>query len=266
MSARVRVGTSGWSYDHWDGAFYPEGVKPADRLRYYACAFPTVEVNATFYRLPAEKTVRAWRDAVGDDFAFAVKGSRFITHYRKLSGAEEAVATFCERVSVLGAKLHVVLWQLPPDLKLDATLLEAFVSALPGGIRHAIEFRHPSWLAEEAFDALRAHGVAHVHVSSDAMPVDLTTTADFVYTRFHGLSGYHGAYVRRELEPWAEFLSSQRAQGRDGYSYFNNDANACAPRDAVVLAQLSEALREPGDPGEPREPQEPGESGEERAG
>ena len=240
MTASIRIGTSGWSYDHWEGAFYPESVGPAERLHHYASVFPTVEVNATFYRLPAEKTVLAWREEAGNGFAFSVKGSRFITHFRKLADTAEAVANFCDRMSVLGGSLHVVLWQLPPDLRFDQRLLQSFVSVLPEGVRHAIEFRHASWLTKETFDALRDGNVAHVHVSSDVMPVDLTTTTDFVYVRFHGLAGYHGAYVHRTLEPWAEFLRTQRAEGRDCYVYFNNDANACAPRDAVALAALCE--------------------------
>lgn len=237
--AVIRIGTSGWSYDHWEGAFYPPEVRPAERLAWYARRFPTVEINATFYRLPSEKTVGTWRDAVPSDFTFSVKGSRFITHYRRLEGVGESVESFCARVGLLGERLHVVLWQLPPDMTLDAERLGEFLRLLPRDVRHAVEFRDPSWLVESVFHMLREHGVAQVQVSSDIMPVDLTTTADFAYVRFHGLAGYHGAYVSRELEPWADFVRSRRDSGCDAYVYFNNDANAHAPRDAATLQRLS---------------------------
>jgi len=242
--ARIRVGTSGWSYDHWQGAFYPTGVKPSERLAWYATRFPTVEVNATFYRLPSEKVVRGWRDAVPPGFAFAVKGSRFITHYRKLVDVGDAVATFCGRLAVLGEKLRVVLWQLPPGLSRDTARLESFLGVLPGNLRHAVEFRETSWLTSDVFEVLRARNVAHVHVSSDAMPIDLTTTADFAYVRFHGLAGYHGEYVERALLSWGAFLCAERDKGHDAYVYFNNDANACAPRDAVRLQEMCAASRQ----------------------
>lgn len=238
MAGHLRIGTSGWSYDHWDGAFYPGGLKSSERLAYYASRFPTVEINATFYRLPAEKTVEAWRDSVPADFAFAVKGSRFITHFRRLAEVGDSVRMFCDRVELLGNRLHVVLWQLPAGMTVDVRLLDTFLAVLPGAIRHAIEFRDASWLVEQTFDVLSAHNVAHTHVSSDVMPIDLTTTADFVYVRLHGLGGYHGEYVERPLEPWAGFLRAQVNAGRDAYVYFNNDARACAPHDAVRLARM----------------------------
>ena len=238
-SARIRIGTSGWSYDHWRGVFYPEGLPAAQRLEYYASKFRTVEIDATFYRLPSEQAVRAWREAVPDGFAFAVKGSRFITHVRRLADAGEASATFLRRMSLLGDALEVVLWQLPPTLHLDAALLDGFLDGLPGGrVRHAVEFRHESWLTEEAFDVLRKNGAAHVSVSSDAMPENLTATADFVYVRLHGTETYHGAYERPALGPWAQFLSEQLSVGRDVYAYFNNDFEGHAPRDATQLIDM----------------------------
>ena len=237
--ARIRIGTSGWSYDHWRGVFYPEPLPSAERLAFYASRFETVEVDATFYRLPSEKTVMAWREEVPEGFGFSVKGSRFITHVRRLAGVEEAATLFLQRMSLLGDALQVVLWQLPPTLRRDETLLDRFLGGLPEGrVRHAVEFRDESWLAEEVFDVLRRHHVAHVSVSSDVMPENLTVTADFVYVRFHGTASYHGAYVRPALEPWARFLSDQRELGRDVYAYFNNDFEGHAPRDAARLAGI----------------------------
>ena len=242
MSARsgvIHVGTSGWSYDHWSGVFYPPHLPAKERLAFYSSCFSTVEIDATFYRLPSEAAVRHWRESVPADFRFAVKGSRFITHYRRLSGVNDALATFMRRVSLLGDKLAVVLWQLPPTMQCDLGVLERFLTQLPTGpARHAIEFRHDSWLAEQTFELLGRHGVAQVHVSGDQMRTELTPTADFVYTRLHGTAAYHGAYERPALEPWARFLREQLGEGRDCYAYFNNDAEGHAPADAKRLIEM----------------------------
>jgi uncharacterized protein YecE (DUF72 family) len=240
---RIHVGTSGWSYAHWDPSFYPEHTPADRRLTAYAERLPTVEIDATFYRLPSEHAVATWRDETPPGFVFAVKGSRFVTHFRRLTDTDEAVAGFAERLSLLGDKLHVMLWQLPPDLKADPALLDRFLTSLPKGVRHAVEFRNVSWLAPETFEVLRAHGTAHVHISSDEMPVDLTPTADFVYVRLHGTVEYHGAYTHPALEPWARFLAEQAAAGRDGYVYFNNDFEGHAPRDAArLIGMLGEGV------------------------
>ncbi len=239
MSGRVWVGTSGWSYDHWEGAFYPPGVPRSRWFQAYAARFPTVEINYSFYRLPSEATFRRWHEAAPEGFRFAVKGSRFITHVRRLAGCEEEVRRFLGRAAGLGEHLAVVLWQLPPNLEADPERLRGFCRMLPGGVRHAVEFRHPSWLTEEVLQVLREHNVAQVAVSSTIMPRDFTATADFVYARFHGLSeGYAHDYSRAELRPWAEFLRQAAARGLEGYAYFNNDALARAPKNAAELVAL----------------------------
>jgi len=239
---RIRVGTSGWSYDHWAaGVFYPEHLAQARRLEYYASRFDTVEVDATFYRLPSEHAVRVWHDTVPEHFRFAVKGSRSITHFRRLGDIDEALASFSERMSGLGGKLGVVLWQLPPNLKADAGLLSRFLRRLPDmPARHAIEFRHDSWSTEEIRDLLGESGVANVWASNGAATQAPVPTADFVYVRFHGTSVYHGAYDHPALEPWARLLREQATAQRDCYAYFNNDAQGHAPQDAQRLVQMLE--------------------------
>ncbi len=234
--ARIRVGTSGWSYDHWVGPFYPRGLRSAHRLEYYAAQLPAVEIDATFYRLPSEKVVKAWAEAVPEGFTFAVKGTRFITQFRRLKDVTEPAAAFMDRVGLLGDKLRVVLWLVPPAMKRDDAVLDTFLAGLPlGPVRHAVEFRHESWLCEDVFAILREHGAAVVHVSSDAMPCDLTPTTDFVYVRFHDTAEYHGSYVEPALEPWCRFLVDQVHAGREGFAFFNNDAEAHAPVDAARL-------------------------------
>lgn len=235
----LRIGTSGWSYDHWDGVFYPEGFSAAERLAYYATHFRTVEINATFYRLPTQHAVDSWRKQVPDDFLFAVKGSQFITHYRRLQNIDEQLETFMERVGGLGKRLGPLLWQLPPSMDRDDALLERFLAKLPdSGIQHAIEFRDDSWLAEPVFELLREYNVAVVNVSGGQIREDHTPTADFVYGRFHGGAAYHGQYNRPDLEPWRSFFSEQLKAGRDCYAYFNNDVGGHAPADAARLGEM----------------------------
>jgi uncharacterized protein YecE (DUF72 family) len=234
----IAVGTSGWSYDDWAGAFYPGGLPRSRRLGYYVREFPTVEINYSFYRLPSEGTVLRWRREAPLGFLFALKGSRYITHVRRLRETGDEVRRFIERAAPLGTALGPLLWQLP-RAPVDVPRLEAFLDSLPRTERHAVEFRHPSWLVNEVFDVLRRRGVAHVAVSSTQMPADFTTTADFVYVRFHGLTqGFAHDYTRDELQPWVEFLQEARREGRQGFVYFNNDAQARAPKNARELVEL----------------------------
>lgn len=236
---RIRTGTSGWSYRHWEGAFYPPSLADSQHLPYYAERFPTVEVNASFYRMPTEQAVRHWAERVGDDFVFAVKGSRFITHYHRLENVAGQVAAFLSRMQTLGDKLGVVLWQLPASMSPHHGELDAFLGLMPRtGLRHAVEFRDKAWLTDETYEILRGHNAAVVNVSSAQMPQDLTVTADFVYVRFHGLPDFDHDYTAEQLRPWAEFLKQQDAEGRDGYVYFNNDGRARAPANASELIRL----------------------------
>lgn len=241
----IRVGTSGWSYDHWRGVFYPDHLPAEGRLAHYATRFDTVEVNSTFYGLPKEETVLHWRESVPDGFVFAVKGSRYVTHIRRLRDVGDDVETLMWRLRPLGETLGPMLWQLPPSMKKDVRLLDSFLSILRASssrdgrpIRHAIEFRDDSWLDDEVFATLSAHDAAIVNTSGEQLRTDFTPTASFVYVRFHGTRRYHGTYERPQLAPWERFLSQQAAQGRDCYAYFNNDAEGHAPGDAHTLLQM----------------------------
>lgn len=239
---RILIGTSGWVYKGWAGAFYPQGLRPPELFGYYGSQFPTVEINATFYRLPTENMVENWREKAPDDFIYAVKGSRFITQMKKLNVTEDSISIFFKRIQPLREHLGPILWQLPPNLHRDVPRLERFLDMVPGRFRHAVEFRHPSWIEDEVFDVLRAHKAAHVSVSSQRMPMSFAVTTDFVYIRFHGLEG--GAahdYTRAELEPWAEHCQAALRQDKTVYAYFNNDWNARAPENARALMQMTEA-------------------------
>ncbi|HYB98419.1 MAG TPA: DUF72 domain-containing protein [Candidatus Limnocylindrales bacterium] len=236
----ARVGTSGWIYKSWAQTFYPPDVGKTGHLEHYARRFDTVEINASFYRLPPAETARAWSKKVPRDFVFALKGSRFITHMKKLAVDGRSIEIFFERARMLGRKLGPILWQLPPQLGYDPERLERFLKTVPRRHSHAVEFRHPSWYDHETtFDILRERRAAHVCVSSLGMARNLAVTADFTYVRFHGLDG--GAahdYTRRELRPWADHCRRCLETGVAVYAYFNNDANTRAPKNADTFREM----------------------------
>jgi uncharacterized protein YecE (DUF72 family) len=254
----VRVGTCGWIYRHWRGCFYPDGL-PARRWRdWYIAAFPAVEVDYSFYRLPSPAAIAAWRSAAASapGSRFALKGSRLITHVRRLEGVDEALSAYVERVRPLSPALAFVLWQLPPSLPLDVPRLVRFLERLPTDLRHCIEFRDPSWLVPESLDALRERGVACCWVSSRAMPAAAPDTAGFAALRLHGLGGgFAHDYTEDELSPWAERLRSVAASGRDAYAFFNNDGACRAPADARQLIGLLGDAAVPWPPAEVRAPE-----------
>src|SRR5712671_6814522 len=201
---RIYIGTSGWSYKSWDKTFYPSDLPKTRQFNFYATQFPSVEINLTFYRLPTPRMVSGWRDKAPPGFVYAVKGSRFITHMKKLANLDGAVQKFFDAIEPLKKRIGPILWQLPPVLRKDVARLDDFLRQLPKSYHYAVEFRHPSWLDEEILGVLREHETALVSISSRAMPMNLEVTADIIYIRFHGLAG--GAahnYTRKELEPWA---------------------------------------------------------------
>lgn len=180
---------------------------------------------------------RHWHEVAREGFLYAVKGSRFITHIKRLTDAEAALKKFFSRIKPLKDRTGPILWQLPPNFKKDIPRLEEFLAQLPKTYRHAVEFREHSWLDDEVFDLLKKYKVAHVSVSLGKMPMNLTVTTDFIYIRFHGLAG--GAvhdYTRAELKPWARHIAAH--PDKTVFVYFNNDVNVRAPQNARVLMQM----------------------------
>ena len=234
----IFVGTSGWTYDDWSGKFYPPEVKGADRLSFYARQFNTVEVNATFYRIPFQSIIDGWNKRLESGFHLVVKGSRNVTHFKKLKDCEAALKAFLDRVLQL-RRLRVILWQLPPSFHKDLEALDGFLSVLPASVRHALEFRHKSWWSDDAVELLTRHNAAFVAVSHPRLPDDILLTADFLYVRFHGLGKnlYQYDYSREELEKWAARLKNLLPD-RTLYAFFNNDYNAYAPQNAKTLREL----------------------------
>ncbi len=241
--ARTFIGCSGFSYRHWSGGvFYPEGLSQRKWLEHYCTRFNTVELNNTFYRLPPESNFVSWRNRTPGGFRFAVKGSRLITHIRRLHDCEGPVREFMSRVSALGEKLGVVLWQLPPAFRANRELLRQFALLLKatGFPSHAFEFRHPSWLAPEMEAILVYFGFARVAADGRTCPVEEAGGGgDFVYFRRHGPGGrYNALYSEDTLEEDANRAQKWIEMGRNVYVYFNNDARGYAPHNATQLLQM----------------------------
>jgi uncharacterized protein YecE (DUF72 family) len=225
--------------------FYPKGVKQPDWFAYYARHFESVEINNTFYRLPSEQAWKHWRDQAPEGFCYAVKGSRYITHIRRLKDCARPIETFATRALLLGEGLGPILWQLPPNFAPDLERLDGFLALLPRDTRHVVEFRHEGWLQAPTYDTLRRHNVALCvyHRGSETSPIE--TSADFVYIRFHGTNRrYGGAYSDRELSRWAERLRTLPASVQTVYVYFNNDAGGNAIRNALSLREVLSTAKE----------------------
>jgi uncharacterized protein YecE (DUF72 family) len=232
----VFVGTSGWQYDDWRGRFYPKGLPKSEWLRYFSEAFPTVEVNNTFYQLPKEETFVTWREASADGFLVAIKASRYITHIRRLRECRDPVRLLWSRCRRLGKKLGPVLFQLPPNFKADVDLLRGFLRLLPKGMQAAFEFRHPSWASEETKGALDEAGSALVLADRPGARVPNVVTGGWSYIRFHQGTPLGPGYARSKLRRWAERIRETHA--RDTFAYFNNDTGGAAVRDARALTEL----------------------------
>ncbi len=235
---KIHVGTSGWTYDDWAERFYPKEVKGTDQLLYYVKQFDTVEVNSTFYRTPSETVIQSWNKRLPSGYHLVVKGSRVVTHLKRLKNCEASLNLFLERVLKL-ASLKVILWQLPPSFHKDLSTLDHFLKQLPKTVRHAVEFRHASWWHEEVTAVLARHKAAFVAVSHPDLTEEIWPTTDFLYLRFHGRGSqlYQYNYSRKELAEWSDRMK-RHLRGRTLYAFFNNDYHAYAPKNAALLREL----------------------------
>ncbi|HEY3351658.1 MAG TPA: DUF72 domain-containing protein [Polyangia bacterium] len=234
-----RVGTSGWHYPHWRGPFYPPDLPVAQLLAFYAARFDTVEVNNFFYRLPTLKAVDAWRDGTPPGFLFAIKGSRFLTHMKKLKDPAEGLGRMLPVCEELGQKLGPILFQLPPRWGKDAGRLDEFLAALPRTHRYAFELRDPSWHASDVLAVLRRHAAAFCQWELAGVQSPLEITADIAYVRLHGPGGpYQGSYSRGRLATWAKRIRAWERELRGIYIYFDNDQAGYAAHDAQALRRM----------------------------
>ncbi len=234
MAGTLYLGTSGFAYDEWKGPFYPEKTKQQEMLPFYAGRFNSVEINYTFRQQPAEKTLTAWRDATPEGFTFTLKAHQRITHWLRLADADQSVSAFLDRAKVLGARLGTILFQCPPNLPYDRTLIEGFLAYLPPTFRCAFEFRHPSW--SEAGPLLASQGAAWCVAETDdsAVPDDFTIPASpFSYLRLRKTQ-----YSDEELAAWARRIGSVLAQDSDVYCYFKHEEKGAGPILAERLAGL----------------------------
>jgi uncharacterized protein YecE (DUF72 family) len=239
VTGRLRIGTSGWVYKHWMGIFYPPKMLGSEQLAFFARHFDTVEVNFSFYRLPERRVFEGWREESPEGFLFAVKGSRYLTHIKKLKDPEEPLHRLMDRAQGLGQKLGPILFQFPPAWRLDLERLQTFVPMLAAypDQRFTFEFRHTSWLVPAVYALLEEAGAALCLPVSPSVPLDVRLTAPWTYVRMH--SGEHGTgYTDPELHVWAERLRGYLGEGVDCYVYFNNDPEGHALRDAVRLRDM----------------------------
>lgn len=240
--ADVFIGCSGFNYRHWRGAFYPEKLPQKRWFDYYWNVFSTVELNVTFYRLPLPATFAKWRQETPDSFTFAIKGSRFITHVKRLTDTEQSVQHFFDAALNLQEKLKVVLWQFPPGFQVTIERLHDFLRQLQQyPVRQTFEFRHGSWLTPETVDLCREYGVSICMADWPEFLIETPQTTDFVYIRRHGHDrSYTGNYSTDELAADAARIKTYRENGIDVFIYFNNDLGGYAPRNALELQQMLE--------------------------
>ena len=237
--ARARIGTSGWSYNHWENVLYPPGLPVGERLGRYTARFDTVELNASFYRWPREQTFASWRRRLPEGFELTVKAPRGLTHSRRLYSPEPWVERITAAWHALRERRGVLLVQLHPQHQRDDARLGYFLGLLPSWIKVAVEFRHASWVDDRVFSLLADHGAAYCVTSGAHLPCVLRATTSWVYVRLHGPDPEHlyaGSYSDADLDWWAARIREWRDASLDVYAYFNNDGHGHAVRNAEGLA------------------------------
>lgn len=240
QDGQIHVGTSGWSYDHWKGPFYPQDLPGTRMLEYYARHFKSVEVNNSFYRLPEKQTLRHWYECTPDDFRFTAKASRYITHMKKLREPQKTVPVFLQRISLLGDKLGPILFQLPPHWHCNTERLGSFLDSLSDEFHYTFEFRDSSWLNRQTFELLARHKVSFCIYELEGFVTPQEITASHIYVRLHGPGeAYQGSYTNKSLSAWARTLTDWAQRGNTVYCYFDNDQGGYA---AINAGQLQDML------------------------
>jgi len=236
----IWVGTSGYNYPEWKGSFYPEALPAAKMLPYYAERFPTVEINYTFYRMPTEKIVDGWNRATPERYALTLKAPRRITHDARLKNCADRVAQFLDAAATLGPKLGALLFQLPPNLKKDLALFDAFLATLPPRVPAAFEFRNVSWLDDEIVERLRARNLALCVADSEKLSTPVKVTADYAYFRLRD-----EGYTPPDIERWGDVIARETERCRDVFVYFKHEDEGKGPEFARLLVDRLGALAQP---------------------
>lgn len=240
MTCDIRIGTSGYHYKHWRGPFYPPKTPANKMLDFYCQYFDSLELNNSFYRLPTESAFDDWRTATPENFVFAVKASRFLTHNKKLKDPENALHNLLPRAARLNHKLGPILFQLPPKWKVNSERLERLLAILPRGYRYAFEFRELTWIKPEVDELLTRFNAAFCIYELAGYHSPLTITADFAYVRLHGpgAAKYQGFYPDRTLAVWAESITRWAKKLTSVYVYFDNDQAGYAVQNALTLKKM----------------------------
>jgi uncharacterized protein YecE (DUF72 family) len=237
--SKIHVGCSGWMYKHWRGLLYPEGLPQKRWFERYAEEFDTVEINASFYRVPLQSTFDGWREKAPPGFRYSVKANRFITHLKKLLGCDEEIDRFIGLARHLEDKLGPILYQLPPSLHKDLPRLETLLKRLPSDLEHVVEFRHGSWYDEEVLALLDQYGAGFVSHDLKGLTSPRWASGRTAYVRFHGSGGkYWGRYSDEALVDWTDWVVEQARIGRSCWCYFNNDIHGHAIEDAKTLKSM----------------------------
>lgn len=249
VERKIHIGTSGWSYKHWKGIFYPENVKPADYLTFYAGHFPVSEINNSFYKLPTREIVAKWVESVPDGFLFCPKMSRYLSHLKKLHDPQEPLERFFNVFGPFKKHLGPVLIQLPANSRFHAEVAAAFYEETDrySGLRFALEVRHPSWFSEESMCLMKKHGITLVFSQADKFPYHEEITAKDIYLRFHGpTSLYSSSYSDDVLDNYAEKFAAWTDDGHQVWAFFNNDVGGYALDNARKLQERVDArIHEP---------------------
>ncbi len=238
VQGKIYIGTSGYSYENWEGDFYPRSLDKKDWLSFYAENFNSVEINNSFYRLPARETFKKWAALTPLEFVFSVKASRYITHMKKLRDCQKPLDNFFHCASGLGYKLGPVLFQLPSNLKKNADRLAGFLKEL-NNENSVFEFRHHSWFDDQVISILKSNRCGLAISSGPGFPYYRKILGGICYLRLHGKHKlYHSSYSKSDLKDFAEIIIACKKEGIDSYVYFNNDALGHAYRNACTLSEM----------------------------
>ena len=237
----IYIGTSGWSYEHWQGVLYPPGTARWHRLPYYTAQFGTVELNSSFYKWPSDAAFKSWQRRLPASFLMSVKAPRHLTHSKRLYAPERWIDRIKSCWHQLGDKRAVLLVQLSPNFELDYERLHYFLSQMPPWMQVAVEFRHHSWHQDSIFHLLEQYNAAYCIMSGAHLPCVLRSTASFVYARMHGPDRQHlygGSYSEADLQWWKDRILEWNQAGKDVFVYFNNDGGGHAVYNAKRLKEL----------------------------